>query len=206
MSWVTRLCFYQTRSAWSMDQGSTRKRSAVHNFDPTVTKFCVMWEGLSLPHDTKFRNCRGEIVDRTMIFIWSLIHGSGWSGFIKAEPGHQPPSYWPGLLGIIRASTVRDKCSNHNWHDGNIAQFIYNLSLSLVISLSGPLGVQWGISRHICEPKGIARNLVEEHIWILTKKTKYTVHCNFNTFCFLENPHHRYPIACPLGWDMGCLF
>ena len=39
--------FYQTRSAWSMDQGSTKKSSAVHNFVPTVTKFCVMWEGLS---------------------------------------------------------------------------------------------------------------------------------------------------------------
>ena len=79
-------CFYQTRSAWSIDQGSTRKCSAVHNFAPTVTKFCVMWEGLSFPHDTKFGNCRGEIVDRRMIFIWSLIHGSGWSGLIKAEP------------------------------------------------------------------------------------------------------------------------
>ena len=81
-----RLCFYQTRSAWSMDQGSTKKRSAVHNFFPTVTKFCVMWEGLSLPHDTKFGNCMGEIVDRRMVFIWSLIHGSGWSRLIKAEP------------------------------------------------------------------------------------------------------------------------
>ena len=85
----SRLCFYQSRSAWSMDQGSTRKRSAVHNFAHTVTKFCVMWEGLSLPHDTKFGNCRGEIVDRRMIFIWSLIHGSGWSGLIKAEPGRK---------------------------------------------------------------------------------------------------------------------
>ena len=82
-----RLCFYQTRSAWSMDQGSTRKRSAVHNFARAVTKFCVMWEGLSLPHGTKFGNCRGEIVDNRMIFIWSLIHGSGWSCLIKAEPG-----------------------------------------------------------------------------------------------------------------------
>ena len=45
-----------------------------------------MWEGLSLLHDTKLRNCKGEIVDRTMIFIWSLIHGSSWSGLIKAEP------------------------------------------------------------------------------------------------------------------------
>ena len=66
---VARLLFYQTRSAWSMDQGSTRKRSAVHNCVPTVTKCCVMWEGLSLPHDTKFGNCRGEIVDRSVIFI-----------------------------------------------------------------------------------------------------------------------------------------
>ena len=78
--------FYQTRSAWSMDQGSTKKRSAVHNFVPTVTKFCVMWEGLSFPHDTKFGNCRGETVDRRVIFIWSLIHGSSWSGLIKVGP------------------------------------------------------------------------------------------------------------------------
>ena len=42
-----------------MDQGSTKKRSAGHKLVPTVTKFCVMWEGLSLPHDTKFGNCRG---------------------------------------------------------------------------------------------------------------------------------------------------
>ena len=66
------LHFYQTRSAWSMDQGSIRNCSAFHNFVPTVTKFCVMWEGLSLPHDTKFGNCRGEIVDRRVIFILIL--------------------------------------------------------------------------------------------------------------------------------------
>ena len=72
-----------------MDQGSTKKRSAVHNSTPTVTKFCVMWEGQALPHDTKFGNCRCEIVGRRVIFIWSLIHGSSWSGLIKAEPG------WP---------------------------------------------------------------------------------------------------------------
>ena len=70
-----------------MDQGSTMKRSAVHNFVPTVTKFCVMWEGLSLPHDTKFGNSRCEIVGSRVIFIWSLIHGLRWSGLIKAEPG-----------------------------------------------------------------------------------------------------------------------
>ena len=66
----------------------TRKCSAVHNFAPTVTKFCVMGEGLSLPHDTKFGNCRDEIADRRVIFIWSLIHGSSWSGLIKVGPGN----------------------------------------------------------------------------------------------------------------------
>ena len=79
--------FYQTGSAWSMDQGSNRKHSAVHNFAPTVTKFCVMWEGQALPHDTKFSNCRCEIVGMRVIFMWSLIPGSSWSGLIKAEPG-----------------------------------------------------------------------------------------------------------------------
>ena len=70
-----------------MDQGSARKHFAVHNFAPTVTKFCVMWEGLSLPHDTKFGNCRSEIIDRRVIIGWSLIHGSSWSGLIKVGPG-----------------------------------------------------------------------------------------------------------------------
>ena len=91
---LTRPQFYQTRSASSMDQGSTKKRSAVHNFVPTVTKFCVMWEGLSLPQDTKFGNCWDEIVDRRVIFIWSLIHGSSWSGLIKVGPGVIWISHW----------------------------------------------------------------------------------------------------------------
>ena len=93
-----RLWFYQTRSAWSMDQGSTIKRSTVHNFAPAVTKFCVMWEGLSLPRDTKFGNCMGEIVDRRIIFIWSLIHGSGWSRLIKAEPGDMLLTWYKSTL------------------------------------------------------------------------------------------------------------
>ena len=98
------LCFYQTRSAWSMDQGSTKKRSVVHNFVPTVTKFCVMWEGLSLPHDTKFGNCRG---DRRVIFIWSLIHGSSWSGLIKVGPGllHKGKS-WANKLHFLLSAQI----------------------------------------------------------------------------------------------------
>ena len=36
-----------------MDQGSNENHSPVNSFAPTVTKFCVMWEGQALPHDTK---------------------------------------------------------------------------------------------------------------------------------------------------------
>ena len=70
-----------------MDQGSTDNHSPVNNFAPTVTKFCVMWEGQALPHDTKFGNCRDKIVDSKVFPSWSLIHGSSWSGLIKVEPG-----------------------------------------------------------------------------------------------------------------------
>ena len=112
------LCFYQTRSAWSMDQGSTKKRSAVHNFVPTVTKFCVMWEGLSLPHDTKFGNCRGEIVDRRMVFIWSLIHGSGWSRLIKADPGRHQTIIWTNR----KTTDVRSHLRVTWTHSGKIQQ------------------------------------------------------------------------------------
>ena len=66
-----------------MDQGSNKNHSPAYNFTPTVTKFCVMWEGLSLPHDTKFGNCRCKIVDNRSFHSWSLIHGLRWSGLIK---------------------------------------------------------------------------------------------------------------------------
>ena len=78
--------FYQTRSAWSVGQGSTDNHSPVNNCAPTVTKFCVMWEGQALPHDTKFGNCRDKVVDSRAFPSWSLIHGSSWSGLIKVEP------------------------------------------------------------------------------------------------------------------------
>ena len=66
------------RNPWIKDQA--------YNFTPTVTKFCVMWEGLSLPHDTKFGNCRCKIVDSRSFHSWSLIHGLRWSGLIKVGP------------------------------------------------------------------------------------------------------------------------
>ena len=69
-----------------MDQGSNKNHSPAYNFAPTVTKFCVMWEGLSLPHDTKFGNCRCKIVDSRSFPSWSLIHGLRWSGLIKVGP------------------------------------------------------------------------------------------------------------------------
>ena len=90
--------FYQTRSAWSVDQGSNKNHSPA--FAPTVTKFCVMWEGLSLPPDTKFGNCSCKIVDSRSFPSWSLIHGLRWSGLIKVGPGRYV------IAGII-ANTLR---------------------------------------------------------------------------------------------------
>ena len=72
---------------WIKDQN--KNHSPVNNFAPTVTKFCVMWEGQALPHDTKFRNCRDKIVEGRTVPNWSLIHGSSWSGLIKVGPGDQ---------------------------------------------------------------------------------------------------------------------
>ena len=69
---ASRSHFYQTRSAWSVDQGSNKNHSPAYNFAPTVTKFC---------------NCRCKIVDSRAFPSWSLIHGLRWSGLIKAEPG-----------------------------------------------------------------------------------------------------------------------
>ena len=76
-----------------MDQGSNKNHSPAYNFAPTVTKFCVMWEGLSLPHDTKFGNCRCKIVDSRSFPTWSLIHGLRWSGLIKVGPGPKHRHY-----------------------------------------------------------------------------------------------------------------
>ena len=84
---LSRPHFYQTRSAWYKDQGSNENHSPVHNFAPTVTKFCVMGEGQALPQDTKFGNCRDKIVDSRAFLSWSLILGSSWSGLIKLGPG-----------------------------------------------------------------------------------------------------------------------
>ena len=80
-----------------MDQGSNKNHSPAYNFTPTVTKFCVMWEGLSLPHDTKFGNCRCKIVDSRSFHSWSLIHGLRWTGLIKVGPGHHKKGIVHGL-------------------------------------------------------------------------------------------------------------
>ena len=96
-----------------MDQGSTRKRSAVHNSAPTVTKFCVMWEGQALPHDTKFGNSRCEIVGRRVIFIWSLIHGSSWSGLIKVGPGQLILTRWDRHISMVSARKTSTPLLKH---------------------------------------------------------------------------------------------
>ena len=84
-----------------MDQGSNKNHSPAYNFTPTVTKFCVMWEGLSLPHDTKLGDCRCKIVDSRLFHSWSLIHGLRWSGLIKVGPGVQQRRFVWALLWLL---------------------------------------------------------------------------------------------------------
>ena len=104
-----------------MHQGSTRKRSAVHNCVPTVTTFCAMWEGQALPRDARFGNSRCEIVGRRVIFIWSLIHGSSWSGLIKVGPGVSQTPCHVHVIGLPSGNRVsitvtyigQDGVSNH---------------------------------------------------------------------------------------------
>ena len=106
--------FYQTRSAWSIDQGSNENHSPVNNFAPTVTKFCVLWEGQALPHDTKFGNCRDKIVDSRMFLRLSLIHGSSWSGLIKLGPGGADCLHECPLAGS-RRGWRHAGCQNPRW-------------------------------------------------------------------------------------------
>ena len=120
--------FYQTRSAWSMDQGSNENHSPVNNFAPTVTKFCVMWEGQALPHDPKFGNCRDKIVDSRSFLSWSLIHGSSWSGLIKVGP----EGYCYNWLIHKHNKTQHSVNYGHNccWYQGDTTSFnfkyVYN--------------------------------------------------------------------------------
>ena len=101
-----------------MDQGSNKNHSPAYNFTPTVTKFCVMWEGLSLPHDTKFGNCRCKIVDSRSFHSWSLIHGLRWTGLIKVGPGGRGVAWL--LIGwwawrFHQSATLENSVTHHKF-------------------------------------------------------------------------------------------
>ena len=143
-----------------MDQGSNKNHSPAYNFAPTVTKFCVMWEGQALPHDTKFGNCRCKIVDSRAFPSWSLIHGLRWSGLIKAEPGlttwcivfsrvvfvnaelsfTRATCSWPFGLFIYYVKILFDN------HLGNLVLSIWLLPIFIFILAFSPVSihtVQW---------------------------------------------------------------
>ena len=116
-----------------MDQGSTRKCSPVHNFAPTVTKFCVKGGGgggggrQALPQDTKFSKCRCQIVGRRVIFIWCLIHGSSWSGLIKAEPGEHAKEAGRGVLYFQNWQVLPHEIANKLLTVCNINPYTINI-------------------------------------------------------------------------------
>ena len=132
--------FYQTRSAWSVDQGSNKNHSPAYNFTPTVTKFCVMWEGLSLPHDTKFGNCRCKIVDSRLFPSWSLIHGLRWSGLIKVGPGvvciHEFIVALVLPYGNTSLNTLRPRQNGHHFPYKIFKRIFFNENVWIAINIS----------------------------------------------------------------------
>ena len=130
---LTRPHFYQTRSAWSMDQGSNENHSPVNNFAPTVTKFCVMWEGQALPHDTNFGNCRDKIVDSRLFLSWSLIHGSSWSGLIKVGPDS----------GLVASSLYYHQATTKECQDIIVHQLRWSYDCLI-------MGIPLLVRQHVC--------------------------------------------------------
>ena len=164
--------FYQTRSAWSVDQGSNKNHSPAYNFAPTVTKFCVMWEGLSLPHDTKLGNCRCKIVDSRAFPSWSLIHGLRWSGLIKAEPGQNGCHFADDLFRCI---FVYEKfCIWFNSNFTEIDPRSPSTGFDNGRPLSGPMLTSW--PTHICDTRGR-----------LTRCHQNTVKLFYLQFCVLRS-------------------
>ena len=126
--------FYQTRSAWSMDQGSNENHSPVNSFAPTVTKFCVTWEGQALPHDTEFGNCRDKIVDSRAFLSWSLIHGLSWSGLIKVGPGYRQLNYTNTLKSSFYGCVYQT--SPNTMIIFNICTHCYNHSCNCLVNIT----------------------------------------------------------------------
>ena len=154
-----------------MDQGSTRKRSAVHNFAPTVTKFCVMWEGQALPHDTKFGNCRCEIVGRRVIFIWCLIHGSRWSGLIKAEPEYLWPvgDLWSSQVTILSGRDIL--CTTAMEYNSCVSNEKTTVSVSFIIKIHQTVSYLYrGCWKIQSFPRKVV-NLKKRRLWEIHSKS-----------------------------------
>ena len=117
-----------------MDQGSNKNHSPAYNFTPTVTKFCVMWEGLSLPHDTKFGNCRCKIVDSRLFHSWSLIHGLRWSGLIKVGPEEWSQQLDPFLPSESHMDGNAGRC---RWYPAKRAPYLTCVSMAGRALLAG---------------------------------------------------------------------
>ena len=99
--------FYQPQSAWSIDQVSTKRSSAIYNFVFTVTKFCVMWEGEALPHNTKLRIYSGKIV-KMRVHHWSMN---------QADHAVYAPNQWEMALQCNAVSHWLGSCTEWSVFD-----------------------------------------------------------------------------------------
>ena len=124
------------------------KITPVNNFAPTVTKFWVMWEGQALPHDTKFCNCRDQIVVSRAFLSWSLIHGSSWSGLIKLEPEHQQDwqMHWC-RSNISWLSTTSFQCALNRKYLFNVhisyTRFLWKQDAIQCVCVWGGVVIKW---------------------------------------------------------------
>ena len=92
-----------------------KETSAVYDFAPTVTKFCVMWEGQALPHDTKFCNCISKIEeDRVNLILhpWINLMRIDKSGSSLCTPG---PVDSPGEIPSHLSPPGVPQCTNNQY-------------------------------------------------------------------------------------------
>ena len=70
------------------------------------------------------------------------------------------------------------------------------------------LTVKLLITRPIFTPQLTHKDLFESIVWSVSYEMSFSLHtvrCRYNVVDFLQNPHDRYLIARPRGWEIGCL-
>ena len=70
-----------------MDQDQLQKVLCVYNVVAAVAEVCVWRPSHPTGHKFIIHKCRVNILDRKVIFSWSIIQQSNWFGLVKLGPG-----------------------------------------------------------------------------------------------------------------------